>query len=44
LHGASVGFVSKLTKQSGDAVSIVENLDVLGPELKIVLVDGSNLL
>jgi len=44
LHGASVGIVPKPAEQSGDTIRIVEDLDVLGSEFKIVLVDGSNLL
>jgi hypothetical protein len=40
LYGASVGFVAEPTKQSGDAICVVEDLDVLGSEFKIVVVDG----
>jgi len=39
LYGASVGFVAEPTKQSGDAICVVEDLDVLGSEFKIVVVD-----
>ena len=39
LYGASIGFVAKPAEESGDAICVVENLDVLGSELKIVLID-----
>jgi hypothetical protein len=42
LHGASVGVIAKPAEQSGDAIRIVEDLNVLGSEFKVVLVDGSN--
>jgi len=42
LYGASIGVVAEPTEKSSDAIWVVEDLNVLGPEFKIVLVDGSD--
>jgi hypothetical protein len=39
LYGASIGFVAKPAEESGDAICVVENLDVLGSEFKIVMIN-----
>jgi hypothetical protein len=39
LYGASIGLVAKPTEESGDAICVIEDLNVLGSEFKIVLID-----
>jgi hypothetical protein len=42
LYGSSIGVIAEPTEKSSDAICVVEDLNVLGPEFKIVLVDGSD--
>ena len=40
LYGASIGLVAKPAEESGDTICVIEDLNVLGSEFKIVVVDG----